>query len=625
MCGIVGIVGSENHKIIEKMCNALKHRGPDSEGFYFGENVNLGMRRLKIIDLENGDQPMFNKDKSIVTVFNGEIYNYEELRINLIDSGISLKTQSDTETIAFLYEKYGYDFLNKLRGMFGIAIWDKKKQRLVLARDRLGIKPLYYYFNNGRLIFSSEIKAILANPNISKEINLNALHHYLTFGYIPAPLSIFKNIYKILPGHFLVFQEKKIELKRYWDINNNFDFRDFQDQKVVEEKLMDLINESIKLHMISDVPVGAFLSGGLDSCSIVALASKFSTKPIKTFSIGFDDKYLNELENAKLLANMYQTDHSEFIVAPTDIDVLEDIMFSYDEPFADSSAIPTYFVSKFASENVKVVLSGDGGDEIFAGYGNYKADKIAKLLNKIPIISNKNFLSFISNILNVDNNLRGFNNQIRKIAKILSFEPSIGHVFWLSIFNQEEKNQLYQSQKLNKLNTIDSLDFFRNYFQNFKSDDFINDCINVDIKTILPDDYLTKVDRASMANSLEVRVPLLDHKLVEFCTAIPSKMKLKGLTTKKLLKNIIKKDIPKEILFGRKKGFSVPLNRWFRQDFSTLLEKYLSPDRIKRNGYFNSTYIENLKIEHSSGLKDNSKLLWTLVAFELWQKRYLDT
>jgi len=624
MCGIVGSTGFTSEKIIKKMCRTLRHRGPDSEGYYIGDNIALGMRRLKIIDLETGDQPIFNDDKSIVTVFNGEIYNYEQLRNNLIKIGISLKTKSDTETIVYLYQQYGDEFVNYLRGMFAIAIWDKKKKRLVLARDRMGIKPLYYYYNNGKLIFSSEIKSILCSPDVSKELDFIALHHYLTFGYIPAPLSIFKNIYKVLPGHLLIYEDQTIHSKKYWDIrNNDINNDDFDNQKEIEQKLIELIEESIRLHMISDVPVGAFLSGGLDSGSIVALASKLSKRPIKTFSIGFDDDYLNELDNARLLAKMYKTDHSEFIVGPTDIDVLEDIMYYYDEPFADSSAIPTYFVSKFASNYVKVALSGDGGDEIFAGYGNYKADKIGQVLNKLPISLNNKFIQSIFNWLPASNNLLDFNNQIKKIAKISSLEPEIGHVYWLSIFNEDAKKQLYLSDEFNKLNTIDSLKLYRNYFQHFKDGDFINTCINVDIKTVLPDDYLTKVDRASMANSIEVRVPFLDHKLVEFSTAIPSKMKLKGLTTKKLLKNIMKNELPEKVRLGRKKGFSIPLNRWFRQDFNVLTDEYLSTSRLNKMGYFNSSFIENQIKEHSCGIKDNSKILWTLVAFEIWHKQYM--
>ncbi len=625
MCGIVGSTEDKN-SIIKKMCRALTHRGPDSEGYYFDNNISLGMRRLKIIDLDKGDQPIFNSDRSIVTVFNGEIYNYRSLRKKLSKNGITFQTNSDTETIVYLYQKYKDDFATKLRGMFSIAIWDKKASRLVLARDRIGIKPLYYYFNNNKLLFSSEIKSLLIHPDVCKELNFEALNHYFTFGYIPAPLSIFNKIYKVLPGHLLIYEDGQIYNKQYWDLplDKGRQMDTSFDSNHIKSELSKLIYESIELHLVSDVPVGAFLSGGLDSGSLIALSSQVSNNPMKTFSIGFEDKYLNELENASLVAEMYGTDHNEYIVKPTDIDELEKIMFFYDEPFADSSAIPTYFVSKFAGEHVKVAFSGDGGDEIFAGYGNYKADKIIQYLNKFPLVTKNKFVQSIINLLPIGKNSFSFTNQLKKLYKILLLDPELAHVFWLSIISENDKNKLYINDNMLNLNKISSLEYYRKYFDHYKNKDFINTCILTDIKTVLPDDYLTKVDRASMANSVEVRVPFLDHKLVEYCSNLPSKYKMQGFETKSLLKQIMKDKLPKQIISGKKKGFSIPLNKWFKQDFNSLFEKYLSIEEIKSQGLFNHKFINELINNHSYGKVDSSKSLWSIIAFQIWYKNYYE-
>ncbi|MFC1570911.1 asparagine synthase (glutamine-hydrolyzing), partial [Candidatus Omnitrophota bacterium] len=359
------------------MCNKLYHRGPDDEGYFYDSEIMLGMRRLKVIDLETGSQPIYNEDKSIVTVYNGEIYNFKELRGLLEEKGHIFETRSDTEAIVHLYEEYGDSFVNKLRGMFSFALWDLRKKRLILARDRVGIKPLYYYVKNGKLAFSSEIKSLLTYPEISKSLNYRALHDYLTYMYVPAPETIFNDIFKLPPGHLLIYENNNTVVQKYWDVySGDFDYGKVLkcDENEISTQLYDLMEESVKSHLVSDVPLGVFLSGGTDSASIVALASKVSDKPVKTFSIGFEDKYFNELDNAGLVAKQYKTDHHEFIVKPSDIGLVEEILEFFDEPFADSSAIPTYYVSKYTKEHVTVALSGDGGDEIFGGYGNYKAD-----------------------------------------------------------------------------------------------------------------------------------------------------------------------------------------------------------------------------------------------------------
>lgn len=627
MCGICGVYGFNSRYIMKKMCDIIAHRGPDDEGYYCDADVMLGMRRLKVIDLNTGNQPIYNEDKSIVIVYNGEIYNYKEIRDDLKRKGHFFKTNSDTEIIVHLYEEFEDNFVNKLRGMFAIALWDSKKRRLLLVRDRVGIKPLYYYFKNAILAFASEIKSLLVYPEISRELNYNALHNYLAYMYVPAPQTIFKNIYKLLPGHLLVYEKGNLTVRQYWNIyNRNLDYKEIlrYDENELSVQLLSFMQESVRMHLISDVPLGVFLSGGTDSGSIVALASEISGRPVKSFSIGFEDDYLNELDNAKLVTKKYKTDHHEFVVKPPGIDFMENIISSFDEPFADSSAIPTYLVSKCAREYVTVALSGDGGDEVFGGYGNYKADKIGQYYRKLPYALRERIIPFFIDKLPGSQHSLSTSQQLKKLLEMVKLSPECGHVFWLSVFNNDIKEKLYKDENLKVLLGVNSIDYYGSYFEKFNGNDFINRCISVDIKTVLPDDYLTKVDRMSMANSLEVRVPFLDHKLLEFAAVIPSKFKLKGLNTKYLLKEVMKNRLPEEIINGKKKGFSIPLSRWFREDFSILIDKYLSEKLIRKRGYFNYHPVSMLSREHLSGKKDNSKFLWALICFEMWHRRFLD-
>ena len=626
MCGICGTYGFIDKDLLKRMCGVMVHRGPDDEGHYFDKDVMLGMRRLKVIDLDTGNQPIFNEDRSIAVVYNGEIYNYQENREYLEGKGHKFYTQSDTETIVHLYEEFGDDFVNKLRGMFAFALWDSKSERLILARDRIGIKPLYYYFKDGVLIFASELKALLQYPSIKREINFHALHDYLTYLCVPAPDTIFQDIYKLEPGYMIICKNEKIEIKKYWDVcsQHNISGGLFKDEAAITGKMHELMLESIKSHLISDVTLGVFLSGGLDSSSIVAIASEILNKPVKTFSIGFEDDYYNELDSARLVAKRYGTDHHEYIVGPTALKDIENILSFFDEPFADSSAIPTYYVSKYTRQNVTVALSGDGGDEAFGGYGNYKADKIGLLYKKLPAFIRNSIIPFVlESIPDAADNL----SSMAKIKKILSLSRMSSeqcHVFWLSCFSGEAKRELYSDSSLTGLLDYDSWDKYTRFFQDCGSSDFINSCMAVDIQTVLPNDYLTKIDRMSMANSLEVRVPFLDHKLLEFAMSISSKYKLKGLTTKYLLKKIMKDKLPEEIIRGRKKGFSIPLSRWFRGDFASLLNEFLSEDIITKRRYFSYDVIKRLSSEHLSGKQDNSKQLWTLICFEVWHRQFMD-
>lgn len=625
MCGICGTYGLTDKDLLSRMCGSLSHRGPDDEGHYYGSVVMLGMRRLKVIDLNTGNQPIFNEDRSIAVVYNGEIYNYQDNREFLEGKGHKFYTHSDTETIIHLYEEFGDNCVERLRGMFAFALWDTKSERLILSRDRVGIKPLYYYLKDGVLIFASELKALLQSPQIKKEINFRALHDYLTYMCVPAPDTIFQDIYKLEPGYMIICEHGKVEIKRYWDVCSQIDISGglFKDEAAISEKMYALILESIKSHLISDVPLGVFLSGGLDSSSIVAITSEILNRPVKTFSIGYEDDYYNELDNARLVAKRYGTDHHEYIVGPTSIKDIQEILYFFDEPFADSSAIPTYYVSKYARQNVTVALSGDGGDELFGGYGNYKADKIGLVYKKIPASIRNGLIPAITDIIPDAADYLSTKARLKKILSISGMSSEESHVFWLSCFSDEAKRELYSDIRLKMLLDTNSLDRYIRYFDVYDMTDFINSCIYVDIKTVLPNDYLTKVDRMSMANSLEVRVPFLDHKLLEFAMSISSKYKLKGLTTKYLLKKMMKDKLPEEIIKGRKKGFSIPLSRWFREDFSVLIKEFISEDIIRNRGYFNYEFIERLAAEHLSGKKDNSKQLWTLICLEIWYRRFV--
>ncbi|MFC1585329.1 asparagine synthase (glutamine-hydrolyzing) [Fibrobacterota bacterium] len=626
MCGICGGLGIVDRTTLEAMCREITHRGPDEDGFFIGPDVMLGMRRLNVIDLHTGSQPIYNEDKTVVVVYNGEIYNYRELRRDLKLKGHVFTTNSDTETIVHLYEEHGTEGVSHLRGMFAFALWDSNNQRLIIARDRIGIKPLYYYVNNGTMLFASEIKSLLKCRELSRELDYSALHDYLTFMYVPAPKTIFKNVHKLLPGHMLIHEDGKLTVKKYWDLDSNesgHEENNRYNEKEAAEKLLGLMSESVEKHLVSDVPLGVFLSGGTDSGTMVALASEVSSGPLKTFCIGFEESFYDEQQNARLVAERYRTDHHEFVVKPPDKEKVEEIIGYFDEPFADSSAIPTYFVSKCAKELVTVALSGDGGDELFGGYGNYKADKIVSYLRRLPKAMRNMVMAIISKIPGDSDNL-AFKQQLHKLLATADLTGEHGHVSWLSVFSHDLKKTLYRNEDLTAQSVYDSLDQYGNYFDDRQGNDFINDCVKVDIKTVLPDDYLTKVDRMSMANSLEVRVPFLDHKLLEFSASLPSDMKLRGLTTKYLLKKVMRGRLPAEILYGRKKGFSVPMNKWLKDSFSGMIDDYLSRETINRRGYFSPDFIDTLTGEHRAGIRDHTKELWTLVCFEIWHRNYMN-
>ncbi|CAD7772065.1 Asparagine synthetase [glutamine-hydrolyzing] 1 [Candidatus Methanoperedenaceae archaeon GB37] len=626
MCGICGIVSLSNQIIeqsfIKKMCHQIYHRGPDAEGYYVKENVALGMRRLRIIDLNTGDQPIFNEDKSICIVFNGEIYNFKELKKDLIQKGHKFYTLSDTEVILHLYEEYSEKCLDKLRGMFTFAIWDKKEKKLFLARDRLGIKPLYYTITPKYFLFASELKSILIFPDIKKELDFTALSDFFTFLYVPAPRTIFKNIYKLLPGHYLILKNRKMEIRKHWDLK--FEEKPLGNENDYIEKFLELFEEAVKLRLISDVPLGAFLSGGTDSSFVVAMMSKLSNKPVETFSIGYEkkDKYFDERQYSRIVAKKFNTHHHEFILKPNNIDELvEKIITHFDEPFADASAIPNYILSKQTKKYVTVALSGLGGDELCAGYERYLGCLLAEKYRRLPSFLTKKIIPALINHLPDSSQGNHFNERLKRFVKSANY-PFLQRYFQIvATFNEEEKKQLF-TPEVQKFIQRPSDEIFYDYCPNTNHPN-LNNMSLIDFKTYLVDDLLTLTDRMSMAHALETRVPFLDHKLVEFFATIPTYLKLKGLNKKYLLKKAAERLLPKEVIYRKKMGFSVPLVIWFRNELKDYINDILSEKNIKRLGYFNHPFILQTLNIHLNGKANYDEKLWALVNFIKWYDKYL--
>lgn len=630
MCGICGKISrpgeKTNETLLRKMCNVITHRGPDDEGLFIRENVGLGVRRLSIIDIKGGSQPMFNEDKKICVVYNGEIFNFKEERKKLIQKGHHFKTNSDTEIIVHLYEEVGIDCISHLRGMFAFALWDQNRKELYLVRDRFGIKPLHYCINNGALLFGSEIKSILQEHKVSREINFRALNDYFTFMYIPGPETIFKDIYKLDPAHYLIYKEGKIKIEQYWDFPKTKISNLSEEEYCLE--LMTRLKESIKLSTISDVPLGVFLSGGIDSSLMVALLSEISTQTIKTFSIGFGkEKNYNELEYARSVSKQFHTDHYEYNVEPKVIDILPHLVSCFDEPFADASAIPTYYVSKMASKKIKVALSGEGGDEIFAGYPNrYYWDQKAEYLQNIPIGFKNGQLSNFMALLPMPRN-RYLQNKIRQLKKFTyygSLPQPERYTNWFSIFTSELKTKLYTKDLMANIEDLESYRIYAKHFALRKNDHPLNKMLYVDSKVLLPGDLLTKTDRTSMANSLEVRVPFLDHKLVEYAWNLPPSMKLKGKTTKYILRKLAARLLPQNIVKRKKQGFEVPISSWFQGNLNAFAKEILSPEIIKRRNLFNPDAIKGIIDKVDNGIAHYAPHLYALIVFEIWSQSYID-
>lgn len=631
MCGICGIYNfnSDNNvdsSLIQQMIKVIKHRGPDDEGTYINKNIGLGHCRLSTIDLIKGHQPICSEDKTVWIICDGEIYNFQDLRNELIKKGHIFYTNSDTETIVHLYEEKKEDFVIDLNGVFAIAIWDEKNKKLILARDRLGKKPLYYSTDKDKLVFASEIKSILEDKTFIREIDYEALDDYFSFICVPAPKSIFKNIKKLLPGHILVATPEKLSIREYWDLTFLPDKN--KDEKYYSEHLLKLLTSAVECRLISEVPLGAFLSGGIDSSGVVALMATLLDQPVTTLSIGFREEAFNELDFARLIVQKYKTNHYEYIVTQDAVDIINKLVWYFDEPFADSSAIPTYYASKIAKEHVKVVLAGDGGDETFAGYTRrYFHNRVEnQIRDTLPNFVRTKILPPIAKYYPKLDWLPGIIRIFQLKTILTNITLSLERAFFnsMAIFNDEFKDKLYTSDLKAKLGGYNSFNLFEYYFNKTKGWDPLSKLQYVDTKTSLPNDGLVKVDRMSMAVSLGVRTPFLDHKLVEFAATIPAELKLKGMTSKYILKKTLAPLLPQEILTRKKRGFAVPIEMWFKNGLKDITEQTLFHSKLAQRGYFNIDFIRWMWDQHQKGLRNFSSHLWTLLMFELWCQRFID-
>ncbi len=624
MCGICGKIYLDSHKRtfeheIVKMRDTLENRGPDDAGLYIKGNVGLGHSRLSIIDIDTSHQPMCNEDGTVWIVYNGEIYNFQELRKDLLIRGHKFQTNGDTEVIIHLYEEYGNDCVNKLRGMFAFAIWDKNDKSLFLARDRVGIKPLYYFFNKDVFLFGSEIKSILADENFKSEksMDTNSLLYYFSFLYVPEPKTIFKGIEKLLPGHTLLLKNNKIEINKYWDVCfQEIEGNVIQNEEYYCERLLEILTDAIKVRLISDVPLGAFLSGGIDSSSVVALMSQISSKPVKTFSIGFSvDKY-NEANDAKIVADYFNTEHTELIINPADIiKSIPDIISHFDEPFADSSAIPTFYVSKMTRDQVTVALSGDGGDELFGGYSWWQKRPNYQLnLDKFPQVAKKAIKMFAGL---VPLKFAGAN-----YLKHIDIPYTRYLLNTKAVFNEYEKNCLYSRDLLEQFRDCDLFKWNIGFLERKPDRDWMSRIMEYDFKTYLPNDILQKVDRMSMFHSLEARVPILDHKLVEFAATIPASLKIKDGISKYIFKRSMRGILPEEILHKRKQGFSIPLETWLRSDLKDLITSVILDSN--HHDLFSRDYVEKIMKEFFEGNDRHDFKIWELFTFELWYQKHFN-
>ncbi len=628
MCGICGIVFAEKDrsvdtKIIKKMTDSIEHRGPDEEGFYINKNVGLGSRRLSIIDLEGGQQPIHNEDKNIWVVFNGELYNYQELTQSLVRRGHKFYTNSDTEVIVHAYEEFGEEFLEYLNGMFALALWDERKQKLLLARDRMGIKPLYYTLQNNTLIFGSELKTILNYPNISRTVDLAALNEYLSFEYVPTPRTIFQGISKLPPGNMLIFSEGNLHISQYWNINLGRS-ENIKPKQLFEyeRELLSVLKNAVQKEMVSDVPIGVLLSGGIDSSVIAALMSEVSPGNIKSFSIRFDDPSFDESNYARQVAQYLQTKHHELTVTPKLVmESVENITEFLDEPLGDSSVVPTFLLSNFTRNHVKVALGGDGGDEIFAGYSTLQAHRLVEYYEYFfPGFIRHRIIPWIVDRLPVSFDNISFDFKVRRFIAGRGVPVIIRHHNWLGSFTVQQKEKLLEPWTQLKEKDTYQIAFEHQYNSQAKS--ALNQLLYCDIKLYLEGDILPKVDRASMANSLEVRVPFLNHTLVEYAANLPHSLKLRGLTTKYILRKAMKGKLPDNILRRGKKGFNMPVAKWITGPLRPLVEEMLSKNRLQRDGFFNPDYVQKLLKEHINGQQDHRKLIWTLLMFQLWYNRW---
>jgi asparagine synthase (glutamine-hydrolysing) len=632
MCGIFGIVdldekSSFNPSTARRMGEAIFHRGPDDGGLYTAPGILIGMRRLSIIDLSGGHQPIANEDESAWVVCNGEIYNFLVLRAELLRDGHVFRTQSDTEVLLHLYESKGLDFLRYLRGMFGFALWDGKRRRLIIARDRLGEKPIYLKREAKRLLFASEVKSLLEAPGVSCELNLKALPEFLELGYVPAPVTLFKGIEKLLPGHAIVVEDGTVRDIEYWDLPLSKS-PSYSEEEWVERARAKFL-ETVKLQMISDVPLGAFLSGGIDSSAVVSAMAQNSSRPVKTYSIGFegDDSFYNELPYARMMASALKTEHVEIIVRPDVANLFEKLIWHLDEPIGDSAYVTTYLVSKAARESVTVILSGVGGDEIFGGYRRYLSDSLLRYYRHLPRRARSNWIPGILSRLPQDRH-SNWKNAIRYaygFARTAELDPVSRYLSYVTVFSPEVCEQLLRPGVMDEHGgPAAGSRTLQRYFAKRMGQESLDQIMYVDLKTSLADDLLALTDKMSMAASLECRAPFVDYELVELVSQIPARLKIHGLEMKYLLKKIVAPWVPRPILQRKKRGFGAPVGAWFRRDLKGLVEDTLSEGQVKKRGLFAYGPIREIIEQHRNEAADHTDHLTALVTLEMWCRIFLD-
>ena len=627
MCGICGIVSTDPSALIEptvirRMCDTLAHRGPDDQGVYLGRGVALGHRRLSIIDLRpEGRQPMANEDGTVQIVFNGEIYNFAEHYKWLIARGHRFRSRTDTEVIVHLYEELGVRCLEGLRGMFAFAIWDQRKRCLFLARDRLGKKPLFYHFDGTRILFASEAKAILTYPGFVREPDPAAIDNYIALGYVPGPRSAFKGISKLPPAHYLLLADGKVEVRRYWHLA--FTPKLELSEQEASAQIQDRLTEAVRLRMIGDVPIGAFLSGGIDSSSIVALMARLGTGPVKTFSIGFEESAYDETAYARAVAQQFGTEHHEFIVRPEGQEILDRMVWHYDEPFADPAALPTFYLCQLTREYVTVALSGEGGDENFAGYPRYAYSSLVHCLNGKPRLLRR----MVRNAARLGGRLLPDSGRVasklRKLDAMLGSDASRWAAHSIMRLNAASRRLLYTDAFADGLGAGSPEELIVGIFDDTDGEG-LDAALNLDLNLYLPYYLLVKIDIASMAVGLEARAPMVDHEFVEFVARLPTRFKRSGLATKAIFRKAMKDILPKSILSRPKRGFSVPLDHWFRGELKDLVRDTLLSQRANQRGYFSREAVEAMIDAHSSGRADHQNELWALLMLELWHRVFID-
>jgi asparagine synthase (glutamine-hydrolysing) len=627
MCGITGFVNSGNRPAdraaLERMNAAIVHRGPDDEGSYISGPAALAMRRLSIIDVAGGHQPIHNADRTKWIIFNGEIYNYREIRADLESRGHSFYTRSDTEAVVHLYDEYGAACVDHLRGMFAFAIWDERGRSLFLARDRVGKKPLLYSHRpDGGIVFGSEFTALLAHPEIGREIDPAAIDAYFSFLCVPAPMTAFREIRKLEPAHWLLWKDGKIETRRYWMPDFSRKIR-ISEPEAIEETTR-LLREATRLRLISEVPVGAFLSGGVDSSTVVALMAQESSTRVRTFSIGFDEQDFSELRYARMVADHVGAEYNEFIVRPNALEALPVLVEHYGEPYADSSALPTYYVARETSRHVTVALNGDGGDESFAGYERYAAMQISELYTRVPAPLRKALIEWPVGLLPSSEVRRTRFRDAKRFVAAARL-PRIERFFrWSSTFDREAKREIYTDEFARQTAGLDPMRPIERWFANANGSGTLDASMLADLMTYLPNDLLVKVDIAAMANSLEGRSPFLDHKVIEFAASLPENLKMRRYRTKYLLKKVAERLVPKEVVYRPKMGFGVPIGRWLRGEMEPFLRDILLSERSLRRGVVRPQKLLQLVEEHSRSERDHAARLWVLLMLELWFRRFID-